>query len=229
MVVASGGELVEFAAQTGAPLLRTPGKMMPRLALTVMFAISATVLARAGVVDPELIHDELAHAKDLLNNAVRECRLSSPLATNPARQLASFLGDASPVVFAGGGLRSVARRFKEQLNENAKRWAAVEELPAAHHNALIAIGDGFRRGFRFVVLETQSTQALNDVVFNAVSDQTIRVSFASDARAADLLYASLVVDYTSLYAAYAANENPTPVGIVDRIKDALASDSAAVS
>ena len=40
-------------------------------------------------------------------------------------------------VYGHGPLSAVARRFKSQLNENAKSMAAFAELPEADHNEIV--------------------------------------------------------------------------------------------
>ena len=41
-----------------------------------------------------------------------------------------------PVVYGHGAMAAVAHRWKTQLNENAKAWAAWEPMPEANHNAI---------------------------------------------------------------------------------------------
>ena len=64
----------------------------------------------------------------------------SPLANNPAKRGAGQLIGRIPVFYGGGMFEPVARRWKGQLNENAKVWAQYEALPEANHNAVVGIG-----------------------------------------------------------------------------------------
>jgi glucose/mannose-6-phosphate isomerase len=41
-----------------------------------------------------------------------------------------------PIVYGHGPMSAVARRWKTQLNENAKAWASWESMPEANHNAI---------------------------------------------------------------------------------------------
>jgi glucose/mannose-6-phosphate isomerase len=222
IVIASGGELVQMAAELELPLLQTPGGMMPRLALTLMFCLTARVLADASVVDGARVNDELEGLRPRLAAAVGACRLPTPVAENPAKQLALAIGQSSPVFFAAGRMQAVSLRWKEQINENAKRWATSETLPGAHHNALIAIGDAAGRSFPIVLLESEPEAPINDVVFKQSGPEIIRVTFDDVLSIPGLLSAALLGDYMSVYAAYLGKIDPTPVDVVDRIKADLA-------
>src|SRR5206468_7897 len=60
-----------------------------------------------------------------------------PSATNGAKQLATALAGRVAIVYGGGFLAAVARRWKGQFNENAKHWAFYEALPELDHNAVM--------------------------------------------------------------------------------------------
>ena len=55
---------------------------------------------------------------------------------NPAKQLAWAIFGRTPIVYGHGPMAAVAHRWKTQLNENAKAWAAWEPMPEANHNAI---------------------------------------------------------------------------------------------
>jgi glucose/mannose-6-phosphate isomerase len=59
-----------------------------------------------------------------------------PTEQNPAKLLAYQLLGRLPFVVAGGMLAPAARRWKTQMNENAKSLCVVEEVPELFHNTL---------------------------------------------------------------------------------------------
>src|SRR5690606_10654899 len=59
-----------------------------------------------------------------------------------ADSIARALEDTIPVVHGAGPTAAVARRWKAQLNENAKLPAFASELPESNHNEI----EGWRRG-----------------------------------------------------------------------------------
>ena len=61
-----------------------------------------------------------------------------PTRENPAKQLARELEGRLVVVYGAGIFLGVARRWKTQLNENAKVWACFESIPELLHNSVEA-------------------------------------------------------------------------------------------
>lgn len=221
IAIASGGALADLAMRRGFPLLRTPGGMMPRLALPLMFALTRYALRSSGVVADDVADKEF---ETVIEDVVQACSLERDRASNPARRIAEALDGHWITIFAGGGLRAVGRRWREQINENAKVWACYDELPAAHHNALIAIRHAVDAGGAVVVLETADDEGLDDVVFSNARGRLIRVRFRLDSTPPAQLGAALVGDFVSLYMAYLRKIDPTPVDSVNVIKRRLALD-----
>ncbi len=60
-----------------------------------------------------------------------------PAAANAAKHLAGELFDRLTVVYGAGLTAPVARRWKGQINENAKAPAFFNELPELDHNELM--------------------------------------------------------------------------------------------
>ena len=87
------------------------------------------ILAAADVVDTEEAREELVAAADAGDCGTGRFGVANPAATNRAKQLARLLEHRIGVVIAGGHLAPVARRWRTQLNENAKTWAMWDELP----------------------------------------------------------------------------------------------------
>ena len=64
-------------------------------------------------------------------------------------------------MFGAGYFAEVARRWKEQINESAKAWAAIETLPDADHNSLAGVDwpDAFTSKVMALFLTGQSDHA----------------------------------------------------------------------
>ena len=58
-------------------------------------------------------------------------------ASGPAAALAEGIADRLPFVYAESGFLALARRWKTQIEENAKRVAAFDEVPELFHNSLV--------------------------------------------------------------------------------------------
>ncbi|MDP6549203.1 MAG: bifunctional phosphoglucose/phosphomannose isomerase [Dehalococcoidia bacterium] len=136
LVVAGGGWLAEDAIARGIPLLRLDILGEPRGAVGYNLMLLLGALHRLGLVrTPE--QDLYATADALRRQA---SRLEAKVITrdNPAKQLALELQAKIIAVYGGGVFSGVARRWKTQLNENAKAWAFFEVIPELLHNSVEA-------------------------------------------------------------------------------------------
>lgn len=81
---------------------------------------------------------ELEGSASLLSKLASRWGEDVPEAKNPAKKLARQITGRLPVVYGGGLLSGVARRWKNDFNENSKSWAAAETFPELCHNAVTA-------------------------------------------------------------------------------------------
>ena len=129
-VVASGGRLAEEAEDAGVPVLRVPPGLPPRAAVGHLFG---GMLGLFDAAFGESNERRLSTSAEALRS--RLGALASP--RGPAASLARAVGDRYPIVLAERSFAPLARRWKSQIEENAKRLAGTEELPEAMHNAVV--------------------------------------------------------------------------------------------
>ena len=127
IVVGTGGALVERAREDGVPVVGLPGILQPRAAVAYMFVAAAEVAALAGVAPR--IEAEIEAAAAFLESRARDLE-------SRAAEIAGRLEGTLPVVYGADLTAPVARRWKTQINENAKLQAFFSELPEADHNEI---------------------------------------------------------------------------------------------
>jgi glucose/mannose-6-phosphate isomerase len=151
---------------------------------------------------------------------------------NPAKRLAGQLMGRVPVIHGAGILSPAARRWKTQLNENAKTVAQWEEMPELNHNTveglefppplMTKIAVVFLRSPRFdpprVALRFDLTQTL--YLQQGLAPDTVKARGQSPL--AQVMSAVQFGDYVSFYLAMAYGVNPTPVPAITRLKEKLA-------
>ncbi|HEY8476080.1 MAG TPA: bifunctional phosphoglucose/phosphomannose isomerase [Chloroflexota bacterium] len=135
IAVTTGGKLADLARQRGFPLLRFQYEAQPRAALGYSFILILGLLQRLGYVADK--SRDLQDALTVLREQLRLLGPDTPTIENPAKQLARELHGKVAVVYGGGVLAEVARRWKGQLNENSKTWAFFEQFPELNHNAVM--------------------------------------------------------------------------------------------
>jgi glucose/mannose-6-phosphate isomerase len=133
LVLTSGGTAARRAAQHALPLLSIPYRGEPRTAVGWLFFGLLALLERAGLFSVGAGWEE---AIALLRRQGEALAPTTPLARNPAKELAAHLYGKIPVIWGMGFLKGVAHRWKTQVNENAKAPAFTEAVPEALHNAV---------------------------------------------------------------------------------------------
>ncbi len=218
VVAGTGGVLVEKAREAGLPVIGLPGIFQPRAAVAYMFTIVAEVAALAGA-SPR-VHTEIDAAAAFLE------REAEALQTRAA-EIAAQLEGTFPVVYGADLTTPVARRWKCQVNENAKLPAFFSELPEADHNELCG-WDAPAAKLAAVFLEDADQHPrirrrfeLTAAAVAGDGAPTVRVETAGETRVARLLWATMLGDLVSLELAKARGVDPLPVEAIERFKKAM--------
>jgi len=236
VVVTTGGALKQVAEQAGLPLATFPAQGTPRSSVGYSTGLLAGILERAGVL--RLDQTEVAEGVAAARQMAARCEPGVPTADNPAKQLAWSLVDRYPIVTASGHLAPVARRWKAQLNENGKATAAFEELPEATHNTVVGFEqpESLRDHLYVVFLSGADDHRRNALRARLIGDllETGQISHQlieapGEGKLGQALSAITFGDYVSVYVAFTYAVDPSPVAVIDHIKEqlALADETAA--
>jgi len=138
-VVTSGGKLEGLALKNSQPLIKLPAGNQPRASLGYLLGSLALILQRAGFGK---LHDQLLAAVPDLRSYLDTLSPDLPSARNQAKRLAKAMSGHVPAVYAPRTVRSVALRWQNQVNENAKMVAFSGEIPEMDHNQLVGWLEG---------------------------------------------------------------------------------------
>ncbi|MGA8746472.1 MAG: bifunctional phosphoglucose/phosphomannose isomerase [Solirubrobacterales bacterium] len=220
-VLSTGGELVEAAREAGLPVIGLPGILQPRAAVAYMFTAAAELAALAGAAPR--VHTEIDAAAAFLEEQSADLR-------SRAAAIAAELAGAIPVIYGADLSSPIARRWKAQVNENAKLPAFFSELPEADHNELCGWQGPSESGARLaaVFLEDPDQHprerrrfALSAESVAAQGAAVLRVQSAGETRVARLLWATMLGDLVSVELALARGVDPVPVAAIEDFKAAL--------
>jgi glucose/mannose-6-phosphate isomerase len=146
-VGAEGSTLHRIAEQARAPFIPAaaaglPGSALPRSRLWALAIPLLVIAERLGVA--RIGPDVYEQAARRLEEVSHQCRPASESFVNPGKSLALDLVGTLPVVWGTSGLSGVAaRRFANQLGDNAKYPAIAGLLPEAAHNQIAAFDGPF--------------------------------------------------------------------------------------
>jgi glucose/mannose-6-phosphate isomerase len=219
IVASTGGALVEGAREAGVPVVGLPGILpAPRTAVAYMLVCATEIAALAGIAPH--VRTEIDAAAAFLDEFSEDLR---PLAA----EIAGRLEGSVPVVIGTDLTAPVARRWKTQINENAKLHAFFSELPEADHNEICGwAGDAFSA----VLLEDSDQHPRERRRFELTAEaiagtgaEAVRIETQGETRVARLLWATMLGDFVSLALADARGVDPLPVKAIEGFKAALGS------
>jgi glucose/mannose-6-phosphate isomerase len=174
VTVAGGGSLGQLAAGRCRAHFELPSRLpASRVALGATTAPLLLTLARMGIL-PDLT-SSLHAAQSTLQK--RRDALMAP--GNAAEELARRIGRTIPLIYGSSGLSAVAaRRWKTQINENAKTPAFAAEVPDVSHNEVAGWGqhgDVTRQVFSLITLRHADEHQHTARRFSLVVDATDEV------------------------------------------------------
>ena len=220
IVASTGGRLSEVARAAGVPVIGLPAALpAPRAAVAYMFAVAAESVAVAGA---PRIHTEIDAAAAHLEG-VRDALLEH------AEAIASRLEGTVPVIYGADLTAPVARRWKTEINENAKLPAFWAELPEADHNEICGWTEAegvlsavFLRDADQHPREQRRFELTAEIVSSAAAEVEI-VELEGNNRSERLLSAVMLGDLVSLFLAAHRNIDPTPIEAIDLLKQRMGS------
>jgi glucose/mannose-6-phosphate isomerase len=228
LVISTGGTLLKRARTAGLPAIQFDYPSQPRAALGYSATLLLGVLDRLGLVSDKSA--DVAEAVELLSAMAGELGPEVPEARNPAKQLARFV-EGKVAVFYGGALAEVARRWKGQLNENAKTWAHFEAFPELDHNAVVGYQDpaGLKERLAVVMLSSDHDHPRTRLRLRVTGELMDRygipyrtVAARGKSYLAQVLSAGYVGDFASYYLAALYGVDPTPIEPIVHLKAELA-------
>jgi glucose/mannose-6-phosphate isomerase len=187
-----------------------------------------TVLEKLGLVSG--IANDLDEALPYLERIERENAAEVPVKDSLAKTLAINIDGFVPVIYGHGIYSSVARRFKQQLNENAKMIAKWDNLPEFDHNEIVGYekSENFADGFAAIFIrdhkepvEIKSRIEITKFIMESTGIGMYEVCSKGKSDLARMLSVIAVGDFTSIYLAILRGIDPTPVETINKLKNAL--------
>lgn len=220
IVASTGGTLVDQAREAGVPVVGLPGIFQPRAAVAYMFAVAAEAAAICGIAPR--IHTEIDAAAAFLSDQVDAIQARTA-------EIAAQLDGSLPIVYGADLTTPVARRWKTQVNENAKLPCFYSELPEADHNEICGWSPvAADAGLAAIFLEDSDQHPrerrrieLTAAAVSAGGATSVRVETAGETRVARLFWATMLGDLVSLELARQRGVDPLAIESIERLKEAM--------
>jgi glucose/mannose-6-phosphate isomerase len=233
--ITTGGKLAALATRHKVPCILIPAGFQPRCALGYsFFPLLKTVLGHPAVDERarRVTENAFPEVLSILEQLSEEC--AEPTKSNPAYALAKSIHNRLPVIYAAyERTDAIALRWRGQIQENAKQLAFSHVLPEMNHNEI----NGWQypreiiKQCAVIFLRDPDDHERVRIRFDALGEilrrSRVRPIHSLEGRGQSLLarMMSLVYlgDWTSYYLALLNGTDPTPVPVITRLKQILAS------
>ena len=228
LVITSGGKLKHLAENEGIPVFMVDYQAPPRAAFPSNFVPLVGILQNLGLLADKSA--DLHEAVDILNNLSRDFMETRPLASNPAKQLATKLRGHIAVIYGAEMLSEVAQRWKGEFNENSKTWAFFENFPELNHNAVVGYEFPPEAKERILVLMLRSSSLRPrnllryEVTAKLLAKAGITYEFVEaigKSTLAQMMSLVLLGDYASFYLSMLNEVDPTSTDAINFVKQYL--------
>jgi glucose/mannose-6-phosphate isomerase len=229
LVLTTGGKLKELAKRDGTPIFVIDYKAPPRAALPHNLIPLIGIFQKLGLFRDQPAN--LEEALKILRKLSRDFIETTPLVSNPAKQLATKVGGHVPIIYGAGILSGVAKRWKTQLNENSKTWAFFELFPELNHNAVLGyeFPSQVKERIFVILLRSSLLHPRSQLRYEATAKLLAKAGISHEfveapgaTALAQVLSLVLLGDYLSIYLAILNRIDPTPVDSIDFVKKYLA-------
>lgn len=228
LCVTSGGTTAKLAARAGSPVITIPGGAPPRSALGYSFFPLLIAFGRLGLIRDK--RREIAETIALLD-AQRARFITTDPETNPALALALRLRGRISVIYSSTErFDAVNTRWRGQIAENAKALSFGHVLPEMNHNELVgwkALVDQMHQ-IQVILLRdahdhprVKVRMDITREILRKYTDHVAEVWSEGTSPLARMFSLIYLGDWVSLYLAVLHKEDPTPVDVIDYLKNEL--------
>jgi glucose/mannose-6-phosphate isomerase len=221
VAISGGGTLLKESERLGIPHIMMPKVVAPRYMLPFMVFSTLSILNKGMGLNCDAEADEAFFA---MEREKSEVRTSSPLGENGAKAVAVELLEKTPAIYATRITKGVGMRFKNVLNENAKKHARFDGIPDTFHNDIEAWEDprtDFLPLFLRHALESARDRAKTDSmikILEKAGKSPLQVSGRGSSSLAQLMTLAYRLDMASYYASVGLGRDPFPTKLIDILK-----------
>lgn len=228
LAICTDGELQKAAKKGKSALWIFKHTGQPRAAVGYSFGLLLAAAARLKLLpDPgDEVADAIAAMKDQQKALLPEVRDTR----NSAKRMGGQFMGRWITIYGAGIMAPVARRWKTQLNEVAKVAASFEIIPEADHNALQGVTqpEGQFNATMAIFLQAahndprnQRRTELTRMAIMLQGQNTDTITASGDSRMANMWTALHYGDYAAYYLAMAYGVDPTPVPMLNELKEKM--------
>ena len=218
--ITSGGKVKEIAEEKGLDHILIPGGNPPRACLGYSLVQQLVILQQYGFITDRILNG-VARSIELLNREQEAIHAE-------AKELANYLLGKMPVLYSTDRLGSVAVRYRQQINENAKMLCWHHVVPEMNHNELMGWRDA---NDQLAVLfirhhddfdRNQQRIELSKKVIGRYTPHIRDLWSVGDSDIEKALYVIHLTDWSTYYLAQLREHDAMEIASIDFLKNELA-------
>jgi len=227
VAISSNGELEKMCKKERFVFLKAPTGYPPRAAFAFLFVPVLQLLSELLIYDSEVdILDSVSVLKELRDRIKADVETEK----NEAKKLAKRIQGKIPIVYGHSIYNAVANRWHTQFNENSEILSWFGAFPEMNHNEIVGWkgGENVDEFIPILLRDEKELDKINhrieltkELVFDGEVEDMIEVWTDADTQLARILYLVYLGDYVSIYLALLRGKDPSPVAIIDELKENL--------
>jgi glucose/mannose-6-phosphate isomerase len=227
-IISAGGGLKERAEAHSIAYVGLPAHLQPRMAVIYNLRALVALLAHFKVVGREHL-EAIDETAGWLGEESRAWAADVTTDRNYAKQLALMSVGKTPVFYGGSLMGPVAYKWKISWNENAKNVAFWNEYPEFNHNEFIGwTSHPIEKPFavfdlvsNFEYIQILKRFEVSDRLLSGMRPKAQVIELRGATPIAQMLWASILADFVSIYVAILNGVDPTPVPLIEKLKAEL--------
>ncbi|MDQ3193321.1 MAG: bifunctional phosphoglucose/phosphomannose isomerase [Bacteroidota bacterium] len=217
--ITSGGTIAEMAREHQLDLIEIPGGNPPRASLGYSLTQLIYTLGFYGIIDLSF-EAKLNAAIELITNEKQQIVVE-------AKAVAAKLLHKTPVIYSVASSESIAIRFRQQINENAKELCWHHVFPELNHNELVGWTTKnenlavviFRNKTDFI--RNQNRIEISKQVFARYTSTIIELYSKGESNIEQAIFLIHLGDWISYFLADLKGIDAVEVKIIDHLKSEL--------
>lgn len=226
--ITSGGKVEQVAKDNDLPCIKIPGGLQPRCALGYSFFVVLKIMMKLKFVEDKSkeISDTINHIKNLSKEySDFENKDNRPF------HIARELKDKLPIIYSSVDVLDVVNlRWRGQIAENAKQLVFGNFYPEMNHNELVGwhCNKKLMKQMYVLMLEDkednkriQTRMEITGSVYKEFADDHMHISSGAGSRLERIFELAYLGDWVSYYLAILNKVDPTPVKVIEHLKQKL--------
>jgi len=228
--ISSDGKLEELCEKRNIPHIKIPSELPPRAATGYMLFSSLHVLKKIGILKLDLeseINETISIIQDFRYHNKKEITENE----NLSKQLAKKIFNTIPQVYGFGFYYPIAKRWCTQFNENSKIIARYDEISECNHNDIVgwSMDPEITKKFTCILFRDDESETVYiskrldfmKRLYEEVARNVIEIQIKGKKRLSKMMFAMYLGDFISCYLAILRKIDPTPVAVINELKNEL--------